>query len=79
MDVWGVHGMGGFIGTVLLGVLADPSECADGDAAPSWCARTHPLLQPNVDKTTTLILDVCLTNVPATSQVSTVIPVEQDT
>ena len=36
LDVWGVHGMGGFIGTVLLGALADPSECADGDAAPSW-------------------------------------------
>ncbi|MBM6860880.1 ammonium transporter, partial [Clostridium saudiense] len=24
LDVWGVHGMGGFIGTLLIGVLADP-------------------------------------------------------
>jgi len=24
LDVWGVHGMGGFLGTVLIGVLADP-------------------------------------------------------
>lgn len=24
LDVWGVHGMGGFIGTLLVGVLADP-------------------------------------------------------
>jgi len=36
LDVWGVHGMGGFIGTILIGVLADPEECL-GDAAPSWC------------------------------------------
>ncbi len=24
LDVWGVHGMGGFVGTLLIGVLADP-------------------------------------------------------
>ena len=24
LDVWGVHGMGGFIGTLLVGLLADP-------------------------------------------------------
>merc|ERR1719399_1668986 len=24
LDVWGVHGMGGFLGTILIGVLADP-------------------------------------------------------
>ena len=24
LDVWGVHGMGGFIGTILVGVLANP-------------------------------------------------------
>jgi len=43
LDVWGVHGMGGFIGTILLGVLADPSECApeegSGLTAPIWCVN----------------------------------------
>jgi Amt family ammonium transporter len=41
LDVWGVHGMGGFIGTVLLGVLADPPACApeDGTTAPTWCVN----------------------------------------
>jgi len=43
LDVWGVHGMGGFIGTILLGVLADPSECApaegSGLTAPAWCVN----------------------------------------
>merc|ERR1712224_1128012 len=24
LDVWGVHGMGGFLGTVAIGILADP-------------------------------------------------------
>jgi len=37
LDVWGVHGMGGFMGTVLLGVLADPEECGGLEAAPSYC------------------------------------------
>lgn len=31
LDVWGVHGMGGFIGTILLGALADHQECLDAD------------------------------------------------
>ena len=37
LDVWAVHGMGGFMGTVLLGALADPAECAPGSglAAPA--------------------------------------------
>jgi Amt family ammonium transporter len=39
LDVWGVHGMGGFIGTVLLGVLADGDECAAGVAPQVWCAN----------------------------------------
>jgi len=39
LDVWGVHGMGGFIGTVLLGALADPSECADKTTAPGYCVN----------------------------------------
>jgi len=43
LDVWGVHGMGGFMGTVLLGVLADPSECSPGDgvAAPAYCVNPN--------------------------------------
>jgi Amt family ammonium transporter len=32
LDVWGVHGMGGFIGTILLGALADHPECLDADS-----------------------------------------------
>jgi len=40
LDVWGVHGMGGFIGTILLGILADGDECAATDAAPAvWCVN----------------------------------------
>jgi Amt family ammonium transporter len=39
LDVWGVHGMGGFIGTVLVGVLADPPECGDALTAPGWCVN----------------------------------------
>jgi Amt family ammonium transporter len=38
LDVWGVHGMGGFIGTVMLGVLADSDECATA-TAPVWCVN----------------------------------------
>eukprot|EP00929_Paragymnodinium_shiwhaense_P058783 TRINITY_DN29452_c0_g1_i1.p1 TRINITY_DN29452_c0_g1~~TRINITY_DN29452_c0_g1_i1.p1 ORF type:complete len:478 (-),score=60.79 TRINITY_DN29452_c0_g1_i1:309-1640(-) len=39
LDVWGVHGMGGFLGTVLLGVLADPPVCGDVKTAPDWCVN----------------------------------------
>jgi Amt family ammonium transporter len=39
LDVWGVHGMGGLMGTCLLGLLADPSECGEGGAQPSWCVN----------------------------------------
>merc|ERR1740129_2291128 len=43
LDVWGVHGMGGFIGTVLLGALADGGECAPemGSAVvpPAYCVN----------------------------------------
>jgi len=39
LDVWGVHGMGGVIGTVLLGILADDVECADADLAPGYCVN----------------------------------------
>eukprot|EP00405_Crypthecodinium_cohnii_P027601 CAMPEP_0206502262 /NCGR_PEP_ID=MMETSP0324_2-20121206/53884_1 /ASSEMBLY_ACC=CAM_ASM_000836 /TAXON_ID=2866 /ORGANISM="Crypthecodinium cohnii, Strain Seligo" /LENGTH=494 /DNA_ID=CAMNT_0053990405 /DNA_START=6 /DNA_END=1490 /DNA_ORIENTATION=+ len=39
LDVWGVHGMGGALGTILLGVLADGAECADAATAPEWCVN----------------------------------------
>jgi Amt family ammonium transporter len=39
LDVWGVHGMGGFVGSVLLGVLADGPECADKETAPASCVN----------------------------------------
>jgi len=38
LHVWGVQGAGGFIGSVLLGVAADPEECQDRKHPPSWCA-----------------------------------------
>jgi len=39
LDVWGVHGMGGFIGTVLLGALADGEECEKAESAPVYCVN----------------------------------------
>eukprot|EP00928_Gymnodinium_smaydae_P033930 TRINITY_DN24167_c0_g1_i1.p1 TRINITY_DN24167_c0_g1~~TRINITY_DN24167_c0_g1_i1.p1 ORF type:complete len:489 (+),score=81.18 TRINITY_DN24167_c0_g1_i1:58-1524(+) len=39
LDVWGVHGVGGFVGSILIGVLADPVECIDEDTAPSTCVN----------------------------------------
>merc|ERR1712060_537865 len=38
-DVVGVHGMSGLLGSCLVGVLADPGECAIQDEGPSWCAN----------------------------------------
>jgi len=45
LDVWGVHGMGGFLGTVLLGVLADGDECATAsvEASGTTLAYTAPM------------------------------------
>eukprot|EP00930_Biecheleria_cincta_P075500 TRINITY_DN62672_c0_g1_i1.p1 TRINITY_DN62672_c0_g1~~TRINITY_DN62672_c0_g1_i1.p1 ORF type:complete len:540 (+),score=59.54 TRINITY_DN62672_c0_g1_i1:238-1620(+) len=34
-----VHGMGGFLGAILVGALADSSECADTHTAPKWCVN----------------------------------------
>jgi len=40
LDVWGVHGMGGFVGSVLLGALADAPACGvEEGAAPAWCVN----------------------------------------
>eukprot|EP00405_Crypthecodinium_cohnii_P051042 CAMPEP_0206602952 /NCGR_PEP_ID=MMETSP0325_2-20121206/47863_1 /ASSEMBLY_ACC=CAM_ASM_000347 /TAXON_ID=2866 /ORGANISM="Crypthecodinium cohnii, Strain Seligo" /LENGTH=477 /DNA_ID=CAMNT_0054115877 /DNA_START=130 /DNA_END=1562 /DNA_ORIENTATION=- len=39
LDVWGVHGMGGALGTVLLGFLADGSECASLEKSPDYCVN----------------------------------------
>merc|ERR1712151_378946 len=36
LDVWGVHGVGGAVGTVLIGVLSDGPECLKEDA-PEHC------------------------------------------
>eukprot|EP00931_Biecheleriopsis_adriatica_P102547 TRINITY_DN774_c0_g1_i1.p1 TRINITY_DN774_c0_g1~~TRINITY_DN774_c0_g1_i1.p1 ORF type:complete len:523 (-),score=80.78 TRINITY_DN774_c0_g1_i1:241-1611(-) len=38
-DTLGVHGVGGFLGTILVGVIADPWECSLTDTAPAWCAN----------------------------------------
>lgn len=40
LDVWGVHGVGGAIGSILIGVLADPPECLE-HSAPEWCVNAH--------------------------------------
>jgi hypothetical protein len=39
LDVWGVHGMGGFLGTIMIGLLADGPECADVKIASIECAN----------------------------------------
>merc|ERR1719454_1847030 len=38
-EVWGVHGMGGFLGVVLVGLLADGPACADIKVAAVTCAN----------------------------------------
>merc|ERR1740138_90473 len=40
LDVWGVHGMGGFLGTVLLGVLADDEDCGKSCVNPGTVNRS---------------------------------------
>eukprot|EP00930_Biecheleria_cincta_P005625 TRINITY_DN106559_c0_g1_i1.p1 TRINITY_DN106559_c0_g1~~TRINITY_DN106559_c0_g1_i1.p1 ORF type:complete len:424 (+),score=61.78 TRINITY_DN106559_c0_g1_i1:84-1355(+) len=40
LDVWGVHGVGGATGTILIGVLADGPECLE-KKAPEWCVFPH--------------------------------------
>jgi len=40
LDVWGVHGMGGFLGTVLLGVLADGDDCGKSCVNPGTVNRS---------------------------------------
>lgn len=39
IDGVGVHGVSGFLGTILVGAFADPPECLDADTAPKWCAN----------------------------------------
>lgn len=43
LDVWGTHGVGGLVGAILVGALADPAECApiDGGVAPTWCVNPN--------------------------------------
>lgn len=36
LDVWGVHGVGGAVGTLLIAVLADGPDCI-GKNPPDWC------------------------------------------
>merc|ERR1712232_127062 len=38
-DSVGVHGMGGFLGMLFVGIFADPPECLDMDTAPTFCAN----------------------------------------
>jgi Amt family ammonium transporter len=38
-DVWAVHGVGGFLGTILTGLFADGQQCANKDTAPKWCVN----------------------------------------
>jgi len=39
VDALGVHGVGGFLGTILVGIISDPVECLDAKNAPDWCAN----------------------------------------
>jgi len=39
LDVWGVHGMGGFFGSVMIGLLADGHQCADASTAGIDCVN----------------------------------------
>lgn len=40
LDVWAVHGMGGFLGTAFLGALADPPHCAHvSPGLDAWCVN----------------------------------------
>jgi len=39
VDSTPVHGMGGFLGALLIGVLSDPSECGVVATAPDWCVN----------------------------------------
>lgn len=36
----GVHGVGGFLGTVFVGIFSDPPECTSNDP-PRYCANPH--------------------------------------
>jgi Amt family ammonium transporter len=40
LDVWGVHGVGGAMGTILIGFLADGEECLD-KTPPDYCVFPH--------------------------------------
>jgi len=40
LDVWGVHGMGGFLGTILLGALADDVDCGKSCVNPGTVNRS---------------------------------------
>lgn len=37
VDSAGIHGTGGFLGILFVGVFADPPECGSLAAAPEWC------------------------------------------
>merc|ERR1712139_737291 len=39
LNVWGCHGVGGFLGTVMLGLLADGRQCADPVVAGTGCVN----------------------------------------
>eukprot|EP00931_Biecheleriopsis_adriatica_P060219 TRINITY_DN36144_c0_g1_i2.p1 TRINITY_DN36144_c0_g1~~TRINITY_DN36144_c0_g1_i2.p1 ORF type:complete len:508 (-),score=91.57 TRINITY_DN36144_c0_g1_i2:6-1493(-) len=40
IDGVGTHGVGGLLGTILVGIFADPAECGDAASAPSWCVNS---------------------------------------
>lgn len=39
-DTVSIHGLGGFLGTIYVGIMSDPPECAS-DNPPRWCANPH--------------------------------------
>eukprot|EP00933_Yihiella_yeosuensis_P022788 TRINITY_DN17871_c0_g1_i1.p1 TRINITY_DN17871_c0_g1~~TRINITY_DN17871_c0_g1_i1.p1 ORF type:complete len:342 (-),score=42.93 TRINITY_DN17871_c0_g1_i1:141-1034(-) len=38
-DVFAIHGLGGWIGAVFVGIFSDPPECQDRNKHPPWCAN----------------------------------------
>eukprot|EP00933_Yihiella_yeosuensis_P034671 TRINITY_DN28154_c0_g1_i1.p1 TRINITY_DN28154_c0_g1~~TRINITY_DN28154_c0_g1_i1.p1 ORF type:complete len:498 (+),score=98.09 TRINITY_DN28154_c0_g1_i1:107-1600(+) len=38
-DVFSIHGTGGWLGAVMVGIFSDPPECQDRKKHPAWCAN----------------------------------------
>ena len=48
LDVWGVHGMGGLTGTILVGTLASPHIWDTGDGIGAWTGTAEGMEQQSI-------------------------------